>query len=50
MKGRFRRDNNHQLVLDLKITNQTGGNIADFDIMFNKNPFGLHIQGAANKI
>ena len=48
--GRFRRDNNHQLVLDLKVTNQTGGPITDFDIMFNKNPFGIHITGAANKI
>ena len=34
----------------MKITNNTGGNIADFDIMFNKNPFALHIQGATNKI
>ena len=50
VQGRFRRDQNHNLVLDLRITNQTGGNIADFDIMFNKNPFGIFIQGAANKI
>lgn len=50
VKGRFRRDNNQALVLDFKINNQTGGSIADFDIMFNKNPFGIQIQGATNKI
>jgi hypothetical protein len=36
------------LILDLEVTNNSGGNIADFDLMFNKNPFGIAIYNVAN--
>ena len=50
MKGRLRRDAEKNLVIDLEITNQTGSPMQDFDIMFNKNPFGVSIAGVTNKI
>jgi hypothetical protein len=43
MRGRFRRDAEKQLVIDIEISNQTGNPLGDFDIMFNKNPFGVSI-------
>lgn len=50
VKARFRRDaDNSQLLLDLEVKNNTNQQIADFDIMFNKNPFGVAISGAGGK-
>jgi AP-1 complex subunit beta-1 len=33
-------------VFELEVTNHSGGQIVDFDVMFNKNPFGLAIYNA----
>ena len=47
VRGRFKRDDNKNLVIDLELENQTGGPLSQFDIMFNKNPFGISISGAS---
>jgi hypothetical protein len=36
--------------MGLNIHNQTQQPLSDFDIMVNKNPFGILIKGEANKI
>lgn len=41
---------NNEITLGLQIENQTGQPLTDFDIMVNKNPFGIYIAGQANKI
>ena len=33
-------------MFELEVTNNSGAQIGDFDIMFNKNPFGIAITGA----
>jgi hypothetical protein len=40
--------NNTSIMLDLEVTNHSGQSIGEFDIMFNKNPFGLAIFNVAN--
>ena len=35
-------------MLDLEVGNFTGQPITDFDLMFNKNPFGLSIVNASS--
>lgn len=34
-------------MLELEVTNNSGSQIGDFDIMFNKNPFGIAITGVS---
>jgi hypothetical protein len=33
-------------VVDLEITNFSGAQVGDFDLMFKKNPFGIAIYNA----
>jgi hypothetical protein len=45
----FRKQDNVSLVVDLEITNhQQGQVVADLDLMFNKNPFGIAIYNAGS--
>ena len=41
---------NGAIQLALEIRNGSGQAVKDFDIMFNKNPFGIAIYGAANAV
>ena len=38
--------NEGRLELELQFTNQSGGPIADFDLMVNKNSFGVGLEGS----
>jgi hypothetical protein len=49
IKAAFRLENKN-LMLDMEITNHSGVLVADFDIMFNKNPFGIAIYNVANQV
>ena len=40
---------NRYLALRLEMENHSGTLVKDFDIMFNKNPFGIGIYGMANE-
>ena len=50
MSAGLRKDKSGNIVLDIEITNLSDTQITDFDIMFNKNPFGVAITGVANKV
>lgn len=42
----FGEQGSSDLKLGLEITNQTGQQLTDFDIMFKKNPFSISVAGA----
>jgi len=46
MRAGFRKQDG-TIMLELEVTNNSGTQVGDFDIMFNKNPFGISITGAA---
>ena len=50
VKGHVFVENKQTLTLGLEVTNQTGQPMNGFDLMINKNPFAVHVSGAANKI
>jgi hypothetical protein len=39
---------NNSLTLELEVTNASGVQVNDFDIMFNKNPFGIAVFNASS--
>lgn len=39
---------NGSIIFEIEVTNHTGGPVNDFDVMFNKNPFGVAIYNAAS--
>jgi hypothetical protein len=50
MSACFRVDESKQLVLDVSVSNNSGQTVNDFDIMFNKNPFGIAIYNAVGAL
>lgn len=40
----------NQLKLTMKVQNNSGGEVRDFDLKFNKNSFGVAISGVAGKL
>jgi len=44
----FRVGNNLKLII--KVQNNSGGEVRDFDLKFNKNSFGVAISGVAGKL
>lgn len=49
IKGHFFRRNNI-LTLGLEVANNSAHNHTDFDLKFKRNPFGVHVENAANKV
>lgn len=50
IKAAFNLQDKKNIILDLEITNVSAGQVNDFDIMFNKNPFGIAITGVTNAL
>ncbi len=50
MSACFRVDETKQLVLDVSVSNNSGQTVTDFDLMFNKNPFGIAIYNAVGAL
>jgi AP-1 complex subunit beta-1 len=50
MSACFRVDDSKQLVLDVSVSNNSGQTVTDFDLMFNKNPFGIAIYNAVGAL
>lgn len=49
VKGHFFLKNK-VLTLGLEVTNNSSSMHNDFDLKFKRNPFGVHVEGAAKKI
>lgn len=43
MRACFKKDESGSIALDMEIVNNSGQQLSDFDLVFNKNAFGVAI-------